>query len=152
MQREVGLPVTVHLNPLVAPHRRSRVQAAGLRDVLEHSAHVPQDAGRASLPGEEEVRLLVAVDVPPLRSVDAGESGQAGGDGDVLEVAVALVEEQGDRAFRGHDEGVRLTVVVVVVPEEVLRRLDEIGNEQSAEDEVHGEPIRRVVDLSDRVA
>ena len=66
---------------------------------MEDSSHVAQDAGRSSLAGEEEIRLLVTVDVPPLSAVDAGESGESSGDGDVLEVAVPLVEEQGDGAF-----------------------------------------------------
>ena len=78
------------------------------------------------------------VDVPPLSVVDAGDPGEPSGHGDVVEVAVALVEEEGDRAIGGHDEGVRLAIAVMVVPEEVLRGLDETGDEEGAEDEVHG--------------
>ena len=57
-------------------------------------------------------------------------------------MSVALVEEQGDGPIGGHHEGVRMTIEVVVVPEEILRRMDESGYEECAENEVHGEPQR----------
>ena len=67
---EVHHAVSVHLNPLVAKDRRTRVYPASQCDITEDTAVVPQDARRASLSSEEEIDLLITIYVTPLSLVD----------------------------------------------------------------------------------
>jgi hypothetical protein len=139
MYGEVCLTITVHLYPLIATHRGARINAAGGCYVLKDTSQVPEDSRRSGLSCEEEIRLLVSINVTPLSFVDACDSSQASGDRDVLEVTRALVEQQGYASLRGDDEGVRLAVPVVVMPEEVFGRLSESGSDEGAKEEIHVE-------------
>jgi len=93
-EQEVRAPVAVVVDPVLGEARHAVLQPGLRRDVLERVAEVAQEAHGPVRAHREQVRPLVAVDVPPGSAPDASEAGEPVGLGDLREAAVAQVPEQ----------------------------------------------------------